>query len=121
MPGTSKSIFQQLGIEPVPKIPETWDTEILKPGHTLGVPQVLFTQIPASKIEEWRNAYGGEELKKLKALEAEKAAAKKAAKEKEKEKKKLKKEAAAAATAATALQEKLTIDDASESKEQNAA
>lgn len=114
MPGTSDAIFQQLGIEPVPKIPDTWNSETLRPGHVLGTPRLLFSQIPASKLEEWRNAYGGEELKKLKALEAEKAAAKKAAKEKEKEKKKLKKEAAATAAA---LQEKLTLNDISTPKE----
>jgi methionyl-tRNA synthetase len=63
----------------------------------LGEPKLLFSAIPASKLEEWRDAFGGEELKKQKAIEAEKAAAKKAAKEKEKEKKRLKKMAAKAA------------------------
>ncbi|KAL1984601.1 hypothetical protein VTN96DRAFT_8903 [Rasamsonia emersonii] len=108
MPGTAESIFQQLGVEPVPRIPDTWEVDALKPGHVIGEPKLLFTRIPTEKIEEWREAYGGEELRRLKALEAEKAAAKKAAKEKEKEKKRLKKEAAAAAAA---LEEKLKIED----------
>ncbi|GAD92485.1 methionyl-tRNA synthetase [Paecilomyces variotii No. 5] len=111
MPGTSESIFQQIGVTPEPLIPDTWEVDILKPGHAIGQPKLLFSQIPASKIEEWRLAYGGEELKKLKALEAEKAAAKKAAKEREKEKKRLKKQAAAAAAAAAELEAKLNIDE----------
>ncbi|KAJ9203718.1 hypothetical protein DTO166G4_6650 [Paecilomyces variotii] len=111
MPGTSESIFRQIGVVPEPLIPDTWEVDILKPGHVIGEPKLLFSQIPTSKIEEWRLAYGGEELKKLKALEAEKAAAKKAAKEREKEKKRLKKQAAAAAAAAAELEAKLNIDE----------
>lgn len=102
MPGTAESIFTQLGLEPSPFIPDTWTADDLKPGHKLGAPKLLFTQIPASKVEEWREAYGGEEVRKQKALAAEKAAEKKAQKEREKEKKRLKKEAAAAAAAAAA-------------------
>ncbi|OKL58447.1 putative methionine--tRNA ligase, cytoplasmic [Talaromyces atroroseus] len=125
MPTISKSIFEQLGTEPVAQIPEQWTPgSALKPGHKLGESKLLFSVIPAAKIEEWREAFGGEEVRKQKALEAEKAAAKKAAKEKEKEKKRLKKEAAAkqkaeaaaaaaagAEAAATDLEKKLTIDD----------
>lgn len=111
MPGTAGSIFEQIGAPTEPHIPDTWEADFLKPGHVIGQPKLLFSQIPTSKLEEWRLAYGGEELKKLKALEAEKAAAKKAAKEKEKEKKRLKKQAAAAAAAAEELQAKLNIDD----------
>ena len=99
MPGTAESIFRQLGLEPAPFIPDSWTADDLKPGHKLGEPKLLFSQIPASKVEEWREAYGGEEVRKQKALAAEKAAAKKAQKEREKEKKRLKKEAAAAAAA----------------------
>ncbi|KAH8692282.1 methionyl-tRNA synthetase [Talaromyces proteolyticus] len=117
MPSTSESIFEQLGVEPTPHITDKWVTDALKPGHKIGQSKLLFSVIPATKIEEWREAFGGEEARKQKALEAEKAAAKKAAKEKEKEKKKLKKEAAAKAAAeaanatASALEKKLTIDD----------
>lgn len=95
MPSTSASIFEQLGVKPEPHIPDTWQADLLKPGHAIGTPKLLFTQIPGSKVDEWRDAYGGEELQKQKQIEAEKAAAKKAAKQKEKEKKKQKKEATA--------------------------
>jgi len=94
MPGTAKSIFQQLGAEPVPRIPDTWEPDALKPGHVIGTPKLLFTVIPATWLEEWREVYCGEDLRRQKALEAEKATAKKAAKEREKERKRLKKEAA---------------------------
>jgi len=112
MPGTAQSIFRQLGVKPASEgqdipvvIPDTWEANDLKPGSTIGTPELLFSNIPAAKIEEWREAYGGEELKKQKAIEAEKAAAKKAAREKEKEKKRLKKEAQKAAQAAQAAAE----------------
>ncbi|KAF2673248.1 methionyl-tRNA synthetase [Microthyrium microscopicum] len=94
MPSTAEAIFQQLGLEPKAHIPDTWESNELKPGHTLGTPAPLFKVIPVEKLEEWKLAYGGEELKKAKAEEAAKAAAKKASKEREKEKKRLKKEAA---------------------------
>lgn len=91
---TAEVIFSQLGHDAgrVPKIPEEWVTDFLKPGHKIGSPKPLFTQIPASKLEEWRETYGGDEVRKQKEEAAAKAAAKKAAKEKEKEKKRLKKE-----------------------------
>jgi methionyl-tRNA synthetase len=85
MPKIAESIFDQLGVEPLAKIPDSWDPASLPSGHTLGEPKALFTLIPASKIEEWREAYGGEELRAQKLLAAEKAAAKKEAKRKEKE------------------------------------
>jgi methionyl-tRNA synthetase len=94
MPNTAESIFQQLGVQPVIHIPDMWEVDTLKPGHVIGAPKLLFTAIPIAKLEEWREAYGGEELQKQKALEAEKAAAKKAAKKKDKEVKRLGKEAA---------------------------
>ncbi|KAK3899506.1 tRNA synthetases class I (M)-domain-containing protein [Staphylotrichum tortipilum] len=106
MPEKSQSILRQLGFqtpsegEEIPvHIPDTWEADALKPGHAVGTPELLFANIPAAKIDEWRDAFGGEELRKQKEIEAEKAAAKKAAREKEKEKKKLKKAAAAAQTA----------------------
>ncbi|EGS20831.1 methionyl-tRNA synthetase-like protein [Thermochaetoides thermophila DSM 1495] len=107
MPAKAQSILRQVGLKPaegedlVPVyIPDTWEANTLKAGHTIGTPELLFSTIPAAKIEEWRDAFGGEELRKQKALEAEKAAAKKAAREKEKEKKRLKKEKAAQEKAA---------------------
>lgn len=107
MPEKSQSILRQLGVKASSgddqgvaiHIPDTWEVDALKPGHAIGTPELLFSNIPAAKIEEWREAFGGEELRRQKQIEAEKAAAKKAAKEKEKEKKKLKKAAAAAAAA----------------------
>lgn len=108
MPAKSQAMLRQLGVKgpseedqyiPV-HIPDTWEVDALKPGHAIGTPELLFANIPAAKIDEWRDAFGGEELRRQKEIEAEKAAAKKAAREKEKEKKKLKKAAAAAAAAA---------------------
>lgn len=93
MPVTAESIFTQLGHDSrSPRIPDIWAQDFLKPGHKVGTPKLLFTQIAASKVEEWREAFGGEEVRKQKEEAAARVAAKKAAKEKEKEKKRLKKE-----------------------------
>jgi methionyl-tRNA synthetase len=102
MPTTSESIMEQLGFTPDAAgrygvhTTDAWSADAVKPGQKLGEPKLLFSAIPAAKLDEWREAFGGEELRLQKAAEAEKAAAKKAAKEKEKEKKRLKKLAAAA-------------------------
>jgi methionyl-tRNA synthetase len=103
MPEKAQSILRQLGFKAASEeeqrvpvhIPDIWEANALKPGHAIGTPELLFSTIPAAKVEEWREAFGGEELRKQKELEAEKAAAKKAAREKEKEKKRLKKAAQA--------------------------
>ncbi|POS78966.1 methionyl-tRNA synthetase [Diaporthe helianthi] len=99
MPGTAANIFEQLALEPRASIPDAWATDAIKPGHKLGTPKLLFTQIPAAKVDEWRDAYGGEEVKKTKELAARKAEekrlAKVRAKERDNEKKRLKKLAAA--------------------------
>ncbi|KAJ9145272.1 Methionyl-tRNA synthetase [Coniochaeta hoffmannii] len=106
MPTTSESIFAQLGFTPDAEgkfgvhIPDVWEADLVKPGQKLGEPKLLFSAIPAGKLDEWRETFGGEELRLQKAAEAEKAAAKKAAKDKEKEKKRLKKLAAAQAAGA---------------------
>ncbi|OJJ47331.1 hypothetical protein ASPZODRAFT_2128988 [Penicilliopsis zonata CBS 506.65] len=107
MPGTAESILQQLGADPTPLIPDTFDPTLLAPGQAIGEPKLLFQTIPTAKLDEWRDAFGGEELQRQKRLEAEKAAAKKAAKEREKERKRQKKEAAAAAAAL----EKVKLDN----------
>ncbi|KAK3694246.1 methionyl-tRNA synthetase-like protein [Podospora appendiculata] len=100
MPGTARSIISQLGLpETAIHIPDVWESSTLVPGHPIGTPELLFATIPPAQVEAWREAFGGEELRKLKAAEAEKAAAKKAAKEAEKERKKLKKAAEKAAAA----------------------
>ena len=87
MPKTAESIFEQLGIESAPKIPDTWAANTLAEGHKLGEPRPLFSMIPAAKLEEWREAYGGDAIREQKLLEAEKAAAKKAAKKASKKEK----------------------------------
>lgn len=87
MPSTAESILEQIGAPGLIVVPDTWDATLVKPGTKIGEPKLLFTQIPASRIDEWREAFGGEEIRKQKQLEAEKAAARKAAKEKKKQKK----------------------------------
>lgn len=86
MPKTTELIFEQLGVKCVPKIPDTWATHSLVAGSALGESKPLFTVIPAAKVAEWQEAYGGSAAKEQKRLEAEKAAAKKAAKKAKKEK-----------------------------------
>lgn len=92
MPKTSEGIFEQLGVETVASIHDTWAAHTLKEGHALGEPRPLFSIIPAAKLEEWQEAYGGDAAKEQKRLEAEKAAAKKAARKEKKEKSKQAKE-----------------------------
>ena len=109
------TIFKQLGQQPNPFIPDTFDFAAVPAGHKIGTPESLFSIIPAAKLDEWRDAYGGEELKKQKAIEAEKAAAKKAKKLADKEKKKAKKAEAAEAKSndapATADVSKLSLEE----------
>ncbi|KAI1372644.1 tRNA synthetases class I (M)-domain-containing protein [Hypoxylon crocopeplum] len=124
MPGTADSILEQLGVQGSGNdrfsIPDTWTGDAIPPGQAIGEPKLLFSAIPSEKADEWREAFGGEELRKQKAVELEKAVAKKAAKEKEKEKKRLKKLALAngakgdASKAPSEQLKKLSIaDDAS--------
>ncbi|KAK7752644.1 hypothetical protein SLS62_005413 [Diatrype stigma] len=87
MPTIAESIFRQLGVEPKVSIPSTWTADFIKPGQAIGKAEALFSIIPASKADEWRDMYGGDELRKQKQLEAEKAAAKKAAKQRKKQQK----------------------------------
>jgi methionyl-tRNA synthetase len=85
-------MFQQLGVEPVVSIPDVWEVGAVQPSHVIGEPKLLFHAIPASKVEEWRESFGGEEARRQKEEEQRKAAEKKAAKEREKERKRQKKE-----------------------------
>lgn len=94
MPGTAKEIFAQLGLAPSPSIPAVWEVGALKPGHKLGTPQPLFTQIPDAKIDEWREAYGGEEARLARAEKAREQEEKRLKKLADKDKKKAKKLAA---------------------------
>jgi methionyl-tRNA synthetase len=95
MPLTAVTILTQLGLPATTRIliPDSWTGNLLTVGHRVGKPSPIFTQIPAAKLDEWRDAYGGEELKRAKEAEALKAQAKKAKKEEERLKKKAKKEA----------------------------
>lgn len=102
MPSTAEAILQQIGSPELISVPENWTGDTIKPGQKIGEPKLLFTQIPASKLVEWREAFGGEEVRKQKALEAEKAAAKKAVKEAKKQKKLALRQAEAAGTQTTA-------------------
>ncbi|RWA10933.1 hypothetical protein EKO27_g4194 [Xylaria grammica] len=103
MPETARSMLQQVGIETATfSIPDIWTANTLEPGQKIGEPALLFSQIPAARAEEWRETFGGDELKKQKAAEAEKAAAKKAAKQKKKEQKSAQKAAEKAAVDAAA-------------------
>lgn len=117
MPGTAESILEQIGVQGSGNerfnIPDTWTADVIPPNQALGEPKLLFSAIPVEKADEWREAFGGEELRKQKAIELEKAAAKKAAKEKEKEKKRLKK---LAQKAPSEQLQNLSITDAAGSK-----
>jgi len=92
MPEVSSTMFRQLGVDHVASIPDVWEVGIIQPGHVIGEPKLLFSAIPTSKVEEWREAFGGEEARRQKAEEQRKAAEKKAAKEREKERKRQRKE-----------------------------
>jgi methionyl-tRNA synthetase len=83
MPDTAKSMNAQLGAEAMP-IPDVWTADSLKAGHKLGKPELLFSRIPPEKEQEWREAFGDDEVKKLKEEEAAKKAARKAAKKSKK-------------------------------------
>ncbi|EJP66603.1 putative methionine--tRNA ligase, cytoplasmic [Beauveria bassiana] len=115
MPTTAESIFKQLGQKPDPFIPDVFDFVAVPVGHKIGTPEPLFSIIPAAKLDEWRDAYGGEELKRQKAIDAEKAAAKKAKKLADKERKAAKKAGAADTkaneTTASADVSKLTLEE----------
>lgn len=114
MPATAKAMFSQLGLDPSPSIPDSWVTNALKPGHKLGTPELLFTQIPTAKIDEWREAYGGEEARKEKEAAAKLAEEKRLKKQKEKEKKRLKKLAEKEGAGVEAAEKKEIADHAIE-------
>ena len=102
MPDSYAAICAQLGVDAAPALPDEWDPAVLKPGHKIGPPAYLFSQIRPEKEQEWREAFGGEEAKRQKALLAAKAAEKKASKEREKARRAAKK-AGASSAAGTAV------------------
>ena len=81
MPGTSKSILEQLNAEPL-AIPETFAFDTIPVGHKIGTPAYLFTNIKAEKAAEWRDQFGGAAARKAKEEAAKLAAEKKASKKK---------------------------------------
>lgn len=99
LPATCASIRKQLnaGFLQIPDeedIASGWLPTYIKPGHTIGKAEYLFTRIDEKKADEWREYFGGNQAaREKKRKEEAEAAAKKLA---EKAKKKAKKAAAAA-------------------------
>ncbi|KAF2100706.1 methionyl-tRNA synthetase [Rhizodiscina lignyota] len=95
LPTTSGSIATMLSLDNkvhVP-IPDTFVTDLLKPGHKLGEPKLLFTVIKPDMEATWREMFGGDEARKAREEAAAAAKAKSDAKKAEKERKKAKKAA----------------------------
>ena len=92
LPATSRSILEQLR-SPFLVIPNNWTADDIRPGHTIGKAEHLFSIIRPEKEKEWREQFGGtqEERAKIKRQADEKAAKKAADKAKKAEKKKVKK------------------------------
>jgi methionyl-tRNA synthetase len=86
LPLTTASILSQLEASKL-VIPDVWDPNSIKPGHKIGKPAYLFSQIKPEKEVEWREHFGGEEQKKAKREAAEKKAKKAAEKKAKKDKK----------------------------------
>ncbi|PKS12771.1 hypothetical protein jhhlp_000982 [Lomentospora prolificans] len=83
MPETAAGILAQLKAEPIP-IPDTWMGDSIKAGHEIGKAAYLFSNIKPEKGVEWRESFGGDEVKKAKEEAAAKKAKKKAAMKKPK-------------------------------------
>ncbi|KAK4496196.1 hypothetical protein PRZ48_012176 [Zasmidium cellare] len=86
MPATTRSILEQLQAEML-IIPDDWKAASIPAGHKIGKAAHLFKMIKPEKEQEWKEMFGGDELKKAKEEEAKKKAAKKAEKERKKAKK----------------------------------
>ncbi|KAH9834718.1 methionine--tRNA ligase, cytoplasmic-like [Teratosphaeria destructans] len=86
IPATSRAILEQLQADLL-IIPDQWLARSLSGGHKIGKAAHLFKNIKLEKEVEWRELFGGDELKKQKEADAKKKAQRKA----EKEAKKLKK------------------------------
>ena len=81
IPATTRSILSQLNATLL-TIPDDWQADSIQANHEIGKAQHLFKNIKPEKEQEWRELFGGTELKKQKAAEAAKKAAKKAEKDK---------------------------------------
>lgn len=89
LPATSASICAQLNISssfPL-AISDTFETDVLSPGHKLGTAAYLFSQIKPDMETKWREDFGGDEARRQRQEKAEKAAKKKADKERKKQNK----------------------------------
>jgi methionyl-tRNA synthetase len=86
LPATTRSILEQLKADLL-IIPDSWQADSIKAGHKIGKAQHLFKNIKPEKEQEWRELFGGQELKKQKEAEAAKKAAKRAEKDRKKAKK----------------------------------
>ncbi|KAM7219937.1 tRNA synthetases class I (M) domain containing protein [Rhypophila decipiens] len=69
MPDTASSINKQLCADSLPN-PDRWGADSIKPGHKIGKAEHLFRPIKPEKAQEWRKAFGAEEVKKVKEEEA---------------------------------------------------
>lgn len=81
MPSTAKSITEQLNT-PLAFIPDTFDPQVIKPGHEIGKAAYLFSRIDEKKVTEWKEKYGGTQASRA----AEDAAKKKKQEDKERKK-----------------------------------
>ncbi|KAK4610265.1 putative methionine--tRNA ligase, cytoplasmic [Fulvia fulva] len=86
LPATSRAILEQLQAELL-IIPDEWQAQSIPASHKIGKAQHLFKNIKPEKEAEWKEMFGGSELKKAKEEEAKKKAARKAEKDKKKAKK----------------------------------
>lgn len=86
IPGTTRSILHQLQAELL-IIPDEWQAKSIADDHKIGKAEHLFQNIKPERLTEWKEMFGGNELKKAKEEEAKKKAAKKAEKDRKKAKK----------------------------------
>jgi len=113
MPDVSASMARQIGCDVSDiLIPDEFKVGVVPVGQKIGQAERLFEPIKPEKEEEWRDAYGGEELRKMKAEKAAKAEKKRLDKLRKKEKK------AAGASAAPAEGEASTVQKLAEKVEE---
>ena len=86
VPAAAESIVRQLNSK-LEFIPETWDPEVLKPGHKINKAEYLFTRIDDKKVAEWKEQFGGTQESRAAEVEAKRK------KQEEKDRKKAKKAA----------------------------
>jgi methionyl-tRNA synthetase len=117
MPVVAANIAAQIGCElHTIQIPDVWTGDVVRPGHRAGEAARLFEPIKPEMEQEWRESFGGEEMRKIKEELARKAEKKRLDKLKKKEKKAAKKgeESAAAPAAAAAADDAKTTETVQE-------